>query len=221
MTTPTLTYFPARGRAELIRFVLSEAGVAWQEHPVGKDTPPRNGRPTDFAALKASGLLPFGAVPLWEEDGLVLAQSQAIALHLARTRDLYGETDREHALVDQLLGAYDDLRLETRKLVTTPAEGRAAVRKELLESTLPRWLGYLDKLLKQNHGGAGFFVGERITVADLAVFVLLEGLRDNKFGAATDGHPALAAFEARIAARPRIAAYLASATRHKFVPLPS
>jgi glutathione S-transferase len=221
MTTPTLIYFPARGRAELIRFVLVEAGVAWQEHPIGKDTPPLNGRPTDFTALKASGLLPFGAAPVWEEDGLRLAQSLAIALHLARTHDLYGETGREHALVDQLLGAYDDIRMETRKLVTTPAEGRAALRKELVESTLPRWLGFLDTLLRQNHGGTGFFVGEKVTIADLAIFVLLEGIRDNKFGAATDGYPALAAFEARIAARPRIAAYLASPTRHKFIPLPS
>lgn len=221
MTTPTLIYFAARGRAELIRFVLSEAGVAWQEHPIGKDTPPVDGRPTDFTALKASGLLPFGAAPVWEEDGLRLAQSQAIALHLARTHGLYGATEREHALVDQLLGAYDDIRLETRKLVTTPEGGRAALRKELLESTLPRWLGYLDPLLRQNQGGNGFFVGDKVTVADLAVFVLLEGIRDNRFGAATDRYPALAAFEARIAVRPRIAAYLSSPKRHKFIPLPS
>ena len=80
MPKPTLVYFAARGRAELIRLVLAEAGVDYQEHHVGHGTPPVQGRPTDFDTLKATPLLPFGAVPVWEEpDGFVLAQSGAIA----------------------------------------------------------------------------------------------------------------------------------------------
>jgi glutathione S-transferase len=222
MPKPTLFYFPARGRAELIRLVLAEAGVDWQEHPLGKDTPPREGRPTDFAQLKASGLLPFEAVPVWEEpDGFLLAQSQAIALHLARTHGLVGKTPREQAQVDQALGAWDDVRLELRKLVTAAPEKRPALRAELAATTLPRWLGYLDRLLRSNRGGAGFFVGEGLTLADLALWYLLEMIRDNGFGATTDRFPALAAFEARIAARPRIAAYVKSARRPPFAPLPT
>lgn len=81
-----LIYFAARGRAELIRLVLAEAGVDYQEHVVGKGTPPVDGRPTDFAALKATGTLPFDAVPVWEEpSGLRLAQSGAIANTATRT----------------------------------------------------------------------------------------------------------------------------------------
>src|SRR5512133_1020972 len=116
MSKPTLIYFAARGRAELIRLVLAEAGADYQEHPIGRGTPPANGRPTDFQTLRATPLLPFGAVPVWEEpDGFVLAQSAAIANHVARAHGLQGRTEREAAQCEQMLGAYEDVRAELRK----------------------------------------------------------------------------------------------------------
>lgn len=222
MNKPTLVYFAARGRAEVIRLVLAEAGVDYLEHPVGKGTPPLDGRPTDFAALKATGALPFEAVPVWEEPGgLHLAQSQAIAMHLARTHGLAGKGAAEAAQVEQWLGGIDDIRIEVRKLATAPAEQRAAIRAELRTATLPRWLGYLDRLLRANGEGAGFAVGAGLTVADLALWYLLELLRDNGLGEPIDAYPALVAHAQRIASRPRIAAYLASERRPKLVLLPA
>jgi glutathione S-transferase len=222
MTKPTLVYFNARGRAEVIRLVLAEAGVDYQEHPVGKGTPPVNGRPTDFAALKASGELPFEAVPVWEEPGgFRLAQSLAIVNHLGRTHGLGGRTPVEAARCDEWLGAVEDVRAELRKLTPMPAEQRAAFRAELRSSILPRWFGYLDRLLRSNRDGVGFTVGEGPTVADFALYYLLEMVRDNGLGEALDRHPALVAFAERIASRPRIAAYLASPRRPPFTPLPA
>lgn len=222
MTKPTLVYFPARGRAEVIRLALAEAGVEYQEHPVGRGTPPVDGRPTDFAALKASGALPFEAVPVWEEPGgLRLAQSLAILNHVGRTYGLGGRTPVEAAQIDQWLGAYEDVRAELRKLTPMPAEQRPAFRAELHATILPRWLGWLDRLLRANRDGAGFTVGDGPTVADLALYYLLETIRDNGMGEAIDRYPALVAFAQRIATRPRIAAYLASPRRPPFVPLPA
>jgi glutathione S-transferase len=222
MDKPTLIYFAARGRAELIRLLLAEAAVDYQEHPLGKGTPPLNGRPTDFQALKATGALPFEAVPVWEEPGgLRLAQSIAIANHIARNHGLHGTTPIEAAQCDQMLGAYDDVRGELRKLYPATPEQRVALREELGSKTLPRWLGFLDRLLKTNRDAAGFVVGDAMSVADVALYYLLESIRDNGWAAAVDRYPALAAFEARIAARPRIAAYRASPRRPPFTPLPS
>jgi glutathione S-transferase len=222
MTKPTLIYFHARGRAELIRLVLAEMGVDYQEHPVGKGTPPVNGRPTDFAALKASGDLPFEAVPVWEEPGgFRLAQSLAIVNHLGRTHGLGGRTPVEAAQCDQWLGAVEDVRAELRKLTSVPQDQRAAFRAELRSSTLPGWFARLDRLLRTNRDGAGFTVGEGLTVADLALYYLLEMVRDNGMGDAIDRYPALVAFAQRIASRPRIAAYLASPGRPPFTPLPT
>lgn len=222
MAKPTLVYFPARGRAEVIRLALAEAGVDWQEHPVGRGGPPVNGRPTDFAALKASGALPFEAVPVWEEPGgFRLAQSVAILNHVGRAHGLRGRTPVEEARIDEWLGGVEDVRAELRKLTPMPAERRAAFRAELRSEILPRWFGFLDRLLRANGGGAGFTVGEGITVADLAVYYLLELVRDNGMGEAIDRYPALAALEKRIASRPRIAAYLSSPRRPPFTPLPA
>jgi glutathione S-transferase len=221
MSLPTLVYFPARGRAELIRIVLAEIGEEYREHPVGKGTPPRDGRPTDLAALAASGDLPFGAVPVWEEPGgLRLVQSAAIAAHLARRHGLAGASPLEAARCDELLGAVEDVRGELRKLFTAAPEQRAAVRADLLAAVLPRWLGDLERFLRPSLEATGFAVGRDLTVADLALWYLLEMIKDNGFGAALEGCPLLRAFFDRIAARPRLAAYLASPTRPAFTPLP-
>jgi glutathione S-transferase len=221
MSKPTLLYFPSRGRAELIRLVLAEAGVDWDEHHVGKGTPPAGGRPTDLAELKAAGVLPFGAVPVWEEPGgFRLAQSGAILGHLARRHGLRGADAPEEARCDELLGVVDDVRAELRRLhLAAPAE-RAEVRRQLETAVLPRWLGDLERHLRGRLAAGGFAVGKALTVADLALWYLLELVRDNGLGAALQECPALSAFFDRIAARPRLAAYLASARRPAFVPAP-
>lgn len=204
MPLPKLVYFPSRGRAEVIRLALAEAAVPHEEE--------RCPGP-DFPALQASGRLPFKALPVWEEDGLRLAQSGAILNHLGRAHGLRGSGPREEALVDQALGAVDDVRAELRKLLTAEASKRPEVRAELLGSTLPRWFGMLEQLLVGNHGGEGFIAGAQLSVADLALWYLLELTVDNGFRAALAECPKLQAFFTRIAARPRIAAYLASPQR--------
>jgi len=221
MPNPVLVYFAARGRAEFIRLILAEAGVDYTEHPIGQGTAPVNGRPTDFTALKATGQLPFNQVPVWEEPGgFRLAQSVAIANHLARVHGLWGQTEPEHAQVEQAIGGFDDARAELRKLVTAPPDQRSTVRHELLTTVIPRWAGFFHTLLKANDGGMGHLVGKSMTSADLALWYWLELCRDNHFGAALEAFPALTAFFERIGSRPRIAAYLKSPKRHPFQPLP-
>jgi glutathione S-transferase len=216
MTLPTLTYFSSRGRAEIIRLVCADAGIAYEEkslgvyHPVDK-TP-------DFLALKETGVLPFGAVPLWEEpDGLRLAQSDAIVRHLARTHGLYGRDAREAARCDMIFAGVDDVRLEVRRVITTEPEKRAALRDELCTSILPRWLGYFEQLL----GEQRFIVGDAPSFADVAMFLMLENIRDNGLGAAYGACPRLAAHGERMAARPGIAAYLVSPRRFPVQLLPA
>ena len=221
MTKPTLIYFAGRGRAELIRLVLAEAGVDYDEHQVGHGTPPANGRPTDIAELKALGVLPFGAVPVWEEPGgLRLAQSAAIANHLARLHGLRGRSPIEEARCDELLGCVDDVRGELRRIQVAAPEERPLVRSTLEESVLPRWFGDLERHLKPRLDATGFAVGGSLGLADLALWYLLEMVRDNGMGVAFQGCPALSAFFGRVGARPRIASYVVSPRRPAFSPLP-
>jgi glutathione S-transferase len=208
-----LIYFTARGRAELIRLILAEAGVAYEEE---------NFAVAEFPQLKASGRLPFNAVPVWEEpDGFRLAESVAIACHLARSHGLHGKTPRETAQCDQMLGAYEDLRAEWRKVAAAGPERRPELRAELVSTIIPRWFGFFDRLLGANHDGRGFLVGDAITVADLALWYLLEFARDNGMNAALERFPRLQQFAQRIGERPRIAAYVASPKRPPPLLLPS
>jgi glutathione S-transferase len=78
---PVLTVFersPDRGRGLArdmrVRWALEEAGAAYEVRTVS------------FPAMKAQAyrnLQPFGQIPVYEEDGLVLFESGAIVLHVA------------------------------------------------------------------------------------------------------------------------------------------
>jgi glutathione S-transferase len=210
MPLPKLTYFATRGRAEAIRLLLAEAGVEYEE--VNFDWIPPPERPPALRALVEEGRLAFNAVPLWEEpDGLRLVQSDAIFRHLARTHGLYGSGPREAALCDMVMEGVKDVRMETMQLISTPAAERPALRARLVESVIPRWLGHFERLLEPST--SGFFVGASLTCADLTVFLMLENMADNRFDTTLAAFPKLAAFKARIAERPRIAARLSSPKR--------
>mgnify|MGYP001436460910 CR=1 FL=1 len=207
MALPKLVYFASRGRAEVIRLVAAEAGVAYEEE---------NFKPDQFAALKQSGRLPFQAVPIWEEGGFTLAQSAAIANHLARPAGLRGATARDEALVDEALGAVEDVRNELRKLMTAEPAKRPELRKELNDKVLPHWFGMLERLLGSNE----YLVAGKLSVADLALWYLIEIARDNGFGSALSDTPKLNGLFERVAARPRIAEYLKSPKRWPLTKLP-
>ena len=57
-----------------VRWALEEAGLAYEERLIG---------PEDQASESYRALQPFGQVPAYEEDGLVLFESGAIVLHVA------------------------------------------------------------------------------------------------------------------------------------------
>jgi glutathione S-transferase len=202
MTKPTLVYFAGRGRAEVIRLVLAEAGVEYDEQLVTME---------NFPAMKKSGELPFGAVPAWREGDFTLAQSSAIANYLARQHGLYPKDAKAAAKCDEILGAVDDIRTELRKIQGATPEARPQVREQIKNEFLPRWFGYLERFL----GNKKFVTGEELTVADLALWYTLELIRDNHLGTA------FADYMDRIAKRPGIAAYLASSKRYAFTPFPA
>jgi glutathione S-transferase len=68
--------------------------------------------------------------------------------------------------------------------------------------------------------GRKYVAGGELSIADLALWYLLEYIRDNGFGAALANAKSLNEFEQRIAKSPRIAEYLKSPRRAPFTPLP-
>jgi glutathione S-transferase len=216
---PTLIYFASRGRAEALRVILAEAGVDWDEHPIGRGTPPGpDGRPTDIPALQATGTMPFDAFPVYEEpDGFRLAQTLAIASYLGRTHNLHGSTPKEQALVEQMLLAIEtDVRPEFRKILIAEPDKRAAVLEEYKTKIQPRWLGLVERNVK-----GPFTLGDKLTVADLVLFYFLETQIDNKLDGALVKLPKLSALYEKVGARPNLAAYRKSSRRFPAVLLPT
>jgi glutathione S-transferase len=85
------------------------------------------------------------------------------------------------------------------------------------EERLPKFLGYFEQVLRDNGGARGpHAVGRRTSYVDLSLFQLVSGLAyafPRAMRRLRPRLPLLTELHARVAARPRIAAYLASDRR--------
>ena len=104
---------------------------------------------------------------------------------------------------------YEDQKKEAKR--------RAA---DFLGSRAPKFLGYFDRILATNRPGKGrHLVGARLTYADLSLFQVVAGLRyafPKAMARMEKRHRHLAVLHDAVAARPNIAAYLASPHRIAF-----
>lgn len=215
-----LYYWPQiQGRGELVRLALEDAGATYDD--VGR----REGARAVAAILErdGGGVRPL-APPVLVAGDVVVAQTAAILAWLAPRIGLApdDERDRLAALQVQLTVAdvfaevhdthhpiavslyYEDQRAE--------AERRA---RHLRDERLPKYLGWFEDAL----GDAPYLFGDRASYADLSLFQVVAGL-DYAFPTAmarlAPRLPRLRGLHDRVAARPRIAAYLASARRIPF-----
>jgi glutathione S-transferase len=84
---------------------------------------------------------------------------------------------------------------------------------------MPKYLRYFERVLASNPSGSAHLVGARLTYADLSLFKVVAGLRyafPKAMAQAGRRYPKVTALCARVATRPRIAAYLASERRLPF-----
>jgi glutathione S-transferase len=84
---------------------------------------------------------------------------------------------------------------------------------------MPKYLGYFERVLGRNNSRGGHLVGARLSYSDLSLFQIVAGLRFAFPRAMTvlePGYPRVVALHEQVAARPRIAAYLASDRRIPF-----
>jgi len=177
-------------------------------------------------ALRAAGPLEPFAPPFLKSGRLVIGQTANILLYLgprhglvpadAQSRfkahqiqltvaDLVAEVhDTHHPIGVDLY--YEDQKAEAKK--------RAAA---FLRTRAPKFLGWFERVLVAT--GRKGFLGGRLSYVDLSIFQVLSGL-EYAFPRAMRRElgrvPHLRELAARVAARPRIAAYLASDRRIPF-----
>lgn len=221
-----LFYWPAiQGRGEFVRLVLEDLGLAYRD--VGREGPEGGKR---IALALRGELAPYAfAVPVLRDGELVLSQTVAITRFLGERHGLAPSDEQGRLRAHAVALTIADLVNETHdthhplSIVDTYETQReaAAVRARVFrDQRLPKFLLYLEGLLaRPAEVAATHLIGETTSYADLAAFQVVEGLTyafPNAMSRLRATMPGLLALRDRIAARPRLAAYLASPRRLAF-----
>jgi glutathione S-transferase len=174
-----------------VRWALEEAGLPYREKLIG---------PEDQASADYRALQPFGQVPAFEEDGVKLFESGAIALHIgARSPALMPSDDAGRARATTwVFAAINSIEPRVAQLAEIDLFGAghewAKARRPEVETFVKRRLSELAACL----GNREYLEG-RFTVGDLMMTTVLRILRHTDLVAA---EPRLKAYQDRCEARP-------------------
>lgn len=218
-----LYYWPTiQGRGEFVRLALEEAGADYDD--VARD-PERRAMLMHLLDTDAVAHPPF-APPFLKVGDQIIGQTANILLFLGPRLGLVPENETGRLWAHQLQLTVADLLTEVHdthhpiasSLYYKDQKPEALRRAQDFTSTrLPKFLDYFERILER--GGAGYVLGDALSYVDLSLFQIVAGLRyafPRTMKALAPAHPQLAALHHRVAARPRVAAYLASSRRLPF-----
>ncbi|XP_062612166.1 glutathione S-transferase 1-like [Saccostrea cucullata] len=160
MPTYKLMYFEIKARAEIIRLTLTAAGQEFEDK-----------RFTREEWLKVKPTIPQNQLPCLQVDDRIIPQSGAILRYIGRAFGLYGENNDESTQIDVILGANDDfLKYVITAWYEKDETKQAELKKDLEENKLPQFFNLMEGILMENNGGDAFFVGNKMSIADLLLF---------------------------------------------------
>ena len=221
-----LYYWPSiQGRGEFVRLALEAAGADY----------------VDVARKGAGGMAammrlmesnrvdqpPF-APPFLKSGKLLIAQTANILLYLGPRLGLAPAGEGGRLFAHQLQLTIADLVQEvhdTHHPISTELyyEDQIPAAKKRAEAftkhRIPKFLGYFERVLARNAAGKGFAMGGWLTYADLSIFQMVAGLRyafPKAMRRTERAFPRVVALHDKVAARPTVAAYLASPRRIPF-----
>ena len=215
-----------QGRGEFVRLALEEAGAPYV------DVARMQGGDERMLALLGDTALacpPF-APPFLKAGNRLIGQTANILLFLGERHGLAPKSDAGRLWTHQLqltladfVGEVHDTHHPIAASLYYEDQRREAKRRsaDFLANRLPKFLGYFERVLASNASGPGHLVGARLTYADLSLFQVVAGLHyafPKAMKRVARKYPAVLALHASVAARPRIAAYLASPRRLPFNP---
>jgi glutathione S-transferase len=188
-----VTYFDARGRAELIRMCLYFGGIEFEDNRLSH---------AEFAEKKAKGAFPFCQLPTIEGGDLpcVFCQSIACARYAAKLAGLYPEDPVEALKCDSVIDGCIDI---LQKVIPAHFEKDEEIKKALLEklysATIPAWCACLEKFIVGK-----YILGDKLCFADIALANSIESLGEDIFVA----FPQLKEYMERVHSIPRIAEWI-------------
>lgn len=217
-----LYYWPTiQGRGEYVRLALEEADADYVDVARRAD-----GERRMMAMMARRGAPPPFAPPFLKAGRLVIAQTANILLYLGPRHALAPKAEPGRLWVHQLQLTIADLVVEIHDThhplgPTFYYENQRSAAKRrtaaFWEERVPKFLGYFERVIGAS--GGPWLTGRRLTYADLSLFQIVEGLRyafPNRMERFERKVPYVIELRDRVAARPRIKSYLASARRIPF-----
>jgi len=217
-----LFYWPEiQGRGEFVRLALEDAGAAYDDvarKPGGMDR---------MMAMMKGGRdkRPPFAPPFIKAGKLVIAQSAEILFYLGPRLKLAPRSEADRLWLHQLQLTVTDFVKEIHDTHHPVGSGLyyedqkpedKRFTENFLDERVPKYLGYFESLLRKS---GPFMLGRKASYVDLSLFQVIEGLR-YAFPKAMKGIerqvPQVVAVRDKVAERPGIKKYLASARRIAF-----
>ena len=210
------------GRGEFVRLALEEAGADYVDvarEPGGTEAMTR------FMQDASNPRAPF-APPFLKHGDVVVGQTANILQYLGPKLGLAPDDEAGRLWAHTLQLTIADLVKEIQDTHHPIAHGlyyddqkREAIEhsRHFLAERVPKFFAYFSRVLNVNANG--FMVGSAVSYVDLSLFQIIDGLRfsfPNAMRRIEADHAGLVKLHDSIAARPNIAAYLASPRRMAF-----
>jgi glutathione S-transferase len=189
------------GRAEPVRLALAIGGIAFEDHRFTF---------AEFADVRKTA--PFGQVPVLWVDGVQVTQCDAMLRYAGKLSGLYPSDAFQALRCDEVAYVVEEASAKLGPTFRLTGEAQKAARTALVEGSMPVYLKWLQtQLLGQ---GGEYFIENRLTVADLKVFIDVRGLNSGRLDhipkdLVEQVAPALNAHANRIANLPAVQAYYA------------
>jgi glutathione S-transferase len=220
-----LYYWPTiQGRGEFVRLALEDAQADYVD--VARQ---KNGTRALMKMLEEASQPSF-APPFLVAGEQTIGQAANILLFLGARHGLAPRAREGRLWINQLQLTMADLVAEvhdTHHPISSAlyyedqkkeAQRRAA---DFLSNRVRKYFDYFEGVLARAEGQkiGAYFAGARVSYADLSMFQLIEGMRyafPTSMARIEAGYPRLLALHGQVAARPNIAAYMASKRRIPF-----
>ncbi|XP_077438906.1 glutathione S-transferase A4-like [Vanacampus margaritifer] len=195
-----LHYFNGRGKMESIRWLLTVAGVEFDEfHLTNRE---------QYLKMLNDGDLMFQQVPMVEIDGMKLIQTKAILNYIAEKYNLHGNDIKDRVKINMYSEGLMDLMemimiLPFSQNLTTKLENIQAKAKE-------RYLPVFEEQLKEHL----FLVGGRISVADVLLMECTLMLEEKFAGILADFRN-VKSFQGRMSRNEAISRFLQPGSKRK------
>ena len=179
----------------MIRLIFAQAGVQFEDIRLTNE---------QWAEFKPK--TPYGVMPVLDIDGTIVGGSGPIARYLARQHGLAGEDDMARLILEGVEDAINDFKGKmTAVFFEKDEEKKATLKTELENTTVPKFLGALEKRAASDP--QGWFYGANVSYVEFLfthILDYLQGIAPNVL----DNYPALKKLDENVKKLPNIAKWI-------------